>query len=136
MKYPLVPTRNNILQANCQKSTGVHTMVFFFLFLSVNESSGWPLIIWSLCKSISDFPRLFLVWERARLSNQHAEIFRKQDNGGSKAQKPDWKEIFSGWSCMTGLQRLMSFGHLQHICTFYMSLHKIHLWLLGSPGNK
>lgn len=112
----------------------------FFLFLSINESSGWPLIIWSLYKSISDFPRLFLVWESAPLSNQHAEkrvvTFRKQDNGGSKAQKPDWKEIFSGWSCMTGLQRLMSFGHLQHICTFYMSLHKFHLWLLGSPGNK
>lgn len=112
----------------------------FFFFLSINESSGWPLIIWSLYKSISDFPRLFLVWESAPLSNQHAEkrvvTFRKQDNGGSKAQKPDWKEIFSGWSCMTGLQRLMSFGHLQHICTFYMSLHKFHQWLLGSPGNK
>lgn len=80
----------------------------FFLFLSVNESSGWPLIIWSLYKSISDFPRLFLVWESAPLSNQHAEkrvvTFRKQDNGGSKAQKPDWKEIFWGGAAWLGFK--------------------------------
>lgn len=36
---------------------------------------------------------------------------------------------------MAGSLKVMAFGHLQQICTFYMSLHKIHLQLHGSPNT-
>lgn len=42
MKYLLVSTRNNIWQANCQKSIRVHTMVFFFSFSPSMNLQGDP----------------------------------------------------------------------------------------------
>lgn len=42
MKYPLVSTRNNIWQANCQKSIRLHTMVFFFSFSPSMNLQGDP----------------------------------------------------------------------------------------------